>query len=133
MTLLVACTLDGNNEILPLAWAIVPIEDKDNWAWFLSHMKEWFYGMDAEEVVIISDRDKGLQSVVSEVFPDAHHSHCCQHLADNIQKHFGLPAQNAFWKAAYVWNEHDFVETMSAVKEISMSAAEYIDNIPHKT
>jgi len=31
MTLLVACTLDGNNEILPLAWAVVPIEDGDNW------------------------------------------------------------------------------------------------------
>jgi hypothetical protein len=31
MTLLLACTLNSNNEILPLAWAIVPIEDGENW------------------------------------------------------------------------------------------------------
>ena len=31
MTLLLACTVDGNNEILPLALAIILIKDKDNW------------------------------------------------------------------------------------------------------
>jgi hypothetical protein len=30
MTLLLACATDGNNKILPLAWAVVPIEDGDN-------------------------------------------------------------------------------------------------------
>jgi transposase-like protein len=96
-------------------------------------MKEWFFGMDTEGVVMMSDQDKGLQSAVSEVFSGAHHSHCCQHLADNIQKHFGLPARGVFWKAAYAWNKHDFMEAMSAVKEISLLAAEYINNIPHET
>ena len=133
MTLLVAYTLDGNNEILPLAWAVVPIKDKDNWIWFLSHIKEWFYRIDAEGVVIMSDRDKSLDSAVSEVFSDTYHSRCCQHLADNLQKHFGLLARGAFWRAAYAWNEHDFMKAMSAVKEISVLAAEYISNIPHET
>ena len=95
MTLLIACTLDGNNEILPLAWAVVPIEDVANWTWFLKHMKDAFYEIDKrEDMVMISDRDKGLQAAVSAIFPKAYHSHCCQHLADNIQKSFGLACQN---------------------------------------
>jgi hypothetical protein len=31
MTLLIACTLNSNNEILPLVWAVVPVEDAENW------------------------------------------------------------------------------------------------------
>jgi hypothetical protein len=96
MTLLVTCTLDGNNEILPLTWALVPIEDGDNWTWFLLKLKHHFWGMDCNGIVIISDRDKGLQTAVPEVFPNAHHSYCCQHLADNVQKYFGLACRTAF-------------------------------------
>ena len=36
LTLLVLTTLDGNNEILPLVWALVPVENKENWQWFLA-------------------------------------------------------------------------------------------------
>src|SRR2546429_3143606 len=115
MTLLIACALDGNNEIIPLAWGIVPIEDTDNWTWFLLHMKECFTGMNLDQTVFISDRDKGLQTAVPDVFTNVYHSHCCQHIADNVQKYFGLQARNAFWKAAYTFNEYDFEDAISAI------------------
>ena len=31
MTLLTACTMDGNDKVLPIAWGLVPIENADNW------------------------------------------------------------------------------------------------------
>jgi len=37
LTLLLAVIMDGDNQILPLAWGIVPSESTDNWAFFLSH------------------------------------------------------------------------------------------------
>jgi hypothetical protein len=70
---------------------------------------------------------------VPEVFPNATHLHCCQHLADNVQKHFGLQARNAFWKAAYAFNASDFEEAITGIREISIPAAEYIDAIPYKS
>jgi transposase-like protein len=84
MTLLLACTLDSNNEILPLAWAVVPIEDKENWIWFLKNLKESFLNIDCEGMVVMSDRDKGLLKALQEVLPKSHHSNCSQHIADNI-------------------------------------------------
>jgi hypothetical protein len=51
MTLLIASTLDANNEILPLAWAIVLIKDSDNWRWFLYHLKGSFVGINTSENV----------------------------------------------------------------------------------
>ncbi|KAL2943419.1 hypothetical protein RDABS01_031767 [Bienertia sinuspersici] len=32
--LLLAITLDGNNEIFPLAYAVVSIENEENWSYF---------------------------------------------------------------------------------------------------
>jgi hypothetical protein len=131
MTLLIACTLDGNNEILPLSWAVVPVEDAENWTWFLNHMKSAFHEIEYEHTVIISDRDKGLQTAVSSVLPDAHHSYCCQHLADNIQKSFGLACRNQFWKAAHASSELDFEDAMEKIKKTKLEAWKYLNDIPH--
>jgi hypothetical protein len=97
LSLLVASTTDGNNEILPLALAVVPIEDTENWAWFLENLKDSLWELETREMVVVSDRDKGLQKVVQEVLPDAYHSHCCQHIADNVQTGYGLACQILFW------------------------------------
>lgn len=34
MTILSLVTLDGNNQIVPLSWAVVPTEDSKNWRCF---------------------------------------------------------------------------------------------------
>jgi transposase-like protein len=94
MTLLTAVALDANDEILPLCWALVPIEDGDNWEWFLGHMREIFPEIWQTSWMMISDRDKGLLEAVSTVFPEVFHSHCCKHLAANVQKSFGLNCSN---------------------------------------
>ncbi len=92
MTLLTACTIDGNERVLPIAWGLVPIENSDHWTFFLEALKEYLFNLQPSGAgfVIMSDRDKGLDGVVRDVLPKAHHLHCCQHLAANVQKHFGL-------------------------------------------
>jgi hypothetical protein len=60
MTLLVISILDGNNEILPIAWAMVLIEDMENWTWFLDHIKQSFKDINCEDMVLINDKDKEL-------------------------------------------------------------------------
>ncbi|GJX79127.1 hypothetical protein Tco_0327276, partial [Tanacetum coccineum] len=38
--ILTATGRDGNNHIYPVAWAVVNIENKDNWTWFLELLEE---------------------------------------------------------------------------------------------
>lgn len=38
--LLVACGRDPNKHTFPIAWAIVEVENKDNWLWFFEHLVE---------------------------------------------------------------------------------------------
>jgi MULE transposase domain/MuDR family transposase len=39
MLLLIACGIDANSNVFPLAWALVPIEDESWWNWFLVYLK----------------------------------------------------------------------------------------------
>ena len=105
MILLVAAVLDRNNEILLIAQAVVSIENADNQTWFLKEMKLSFKGIDLEDMVFISDRDKGLQTAVHEVFPKTHYLHYSQHLADNIQKNYSFICWNLFSEAANIYYE----------------------------
>ena len=37
-----AVTYDGNNKIVILAYAVVDVENKDNWVWFHERLREDF-------------------------------------------------------------------------------------------
>ena len=43
LVILSLVTQDGNNQVLELAWALVPIENKDNWIYFYG---QWHYIFD---------------------------------------------------------------------------------------
>jgi hypothetical protein len=38
MYLIIAVGVDANNNGVPLAWALVPIEDEYWWTWFFEHL-----------------------------------------------------------------------------------------------
>jgi hypothetical protein len=42
MQLFIACGVDANDRVLPLAWALVPIEYKRWWIWFCLHLRQAF-------------------------------------------------------------------------------------------
>ena len=38
----------------------------------------------------MSDRDKDRAAAVQTVFSQDYTTHCCQHIADNVQQRFGI-------------------------------------------
>jgi hypothetical protein len=46
LALLLAVAMDGDNQILPLAWGIVPTESADNWTFFISYFRCTFPSID---------------------------------------------------------------------------------------
>ena len=81
--LLFAATIDGNDEIVLLAWAIVESENEGSWLWFFEHLKRDIPELETEPFTLISDRDKGLVKA-DGVFPNAVRAYCCLHIAENV-------------------------------------------------
>jgi hypothetical protein len=98
--LLVAIGIDANNNGMPIVWALVPIENKYWWTWFLENLRNSAPITTSNNYIFISDREKGLAPAIEEVFPKAFHAYCCQYIADNIQTQFGIKYRSLFWACA---------------------------------
>jgi hypothetical protein len=61
MTLLIAHGIDANDEILPLAWALVPIECEAWWEWFLECLKKAFPNIRRRGSYLCQIERKGCQ------------------------------------------------------------------------
>ncbi|CAA7034412.1 unnamed protein product [Microthlaspi erraticum] len=85
-TLLTAVGHDANNQIYPIAWAVVQSENGDNWLWFVKNLKADLGLEDGDGYVMISDRCKGLLSAVKAELPKAEHRMCVKHIVENLKK-----------------------------------------------
>lgn len=56
--LLAAVGRDANNGMYPIAWAVVDVENEDNWIWFISKLQHDFNLQAGQGYTIISDRQK---------------------------------------------------------------------------
>jgi hypothetical protein len=130
MMLLIATCLDANNQVLPIAWALVPTENAQWWIWFCTFLHRHFPGLKNDDYVFISDREKGIFEGVSSTFPKGLPVHCNQHIADNIQAKFRLIARKHFWKIARAYFLDEFKTALAALGAENQAAAEYLSNIP---
>ncbi|XP_021746632.1 uncharacterized protein LOC110712475 [Chenopodium quinoa] len=69
--LLVAVGRDGNNQMFPIAWAVVEVESTDSWTWFLSLLGDDLGTVQGAGYTFMSDQQKGLLAAVDVVFPEA--------------------------------------------------------------
>ncbi|XP_071729410.1 uncharacterized protein [Rutidosis leptorrhynchoides] len=58
--LLTAIGRDGNNHIYPIAWAVVSVENKDNWTWFLELLAGDLEINGGVGITLMSDQHKGF-------------------------------------------------------------------------
>lgn len=56
--LLAAVGRDANNQFYPVAWAVVGVENTDNWLWFIRKLKVDLGINDGDGFTLISDRQK---------------------------------------------------------------------------
>jgi hypothetical protein len=84
---LIATSFDGNNQITVLAFAIVDVEDADNWVWFKECLEQDFPGIETW----MSDANKGIYSrdfslSMSQSENAFVLSRCARHLAENCKE-----------------------------------------------
>ncbi|WVZ14096.1 hypothetical protein V8G54_011662 [Vigna mungo] len=87
--LLTAIARDANDQMLPLAYAIVKVENKETWKWFLELLVEDIGGKAVQaSLTFISDQQKGLMQAFEEVLPRVDQLFCVRHLYANFRKIF---------------------------------------------
>ncbi|KAK1667171.1 hypothetical protein QYE76_055330 [Lolium multiflorum] len=87
-TLLVAIASDASNRLVPLAFALVEIENNDNWEWFF-HILRTRVIPPSKEVCVISDRHQGILNAVEVAIPGhapLHHRWCMRHFCANFYR-----------------------------------------------
>ncbi|XP_013713395.2 uncharacterized protein LOC106417082 [Brassica napus] len=126
--LLAAVGRDANNQIYPVAWEIVQVEDADNWKWFIQRVKSDLDLKNGEGFTLISDKQKGLIKAVEEEFPHIKHRTCTRHIYGNIKKlHPNKPKfKHLFWAVANSFNEGDY---KAALKELKAFDSQIYDDL----
>ncbi|KAL4564998.1 hypothetical protein LXL04_029079 [Taraxacum kok-saghyz] len=91
---------DANNQVYPICWAVVDVENKENWKWFLELLIEDVGLQEGGGVTVISDQHKSGYN--------------------------GEEYKFIFWAAASCTVEPEFMEVMDRLKAIDVKAYEYL-------
>src|SRR5579859_6524714 len=105
--LLTATGVNAMGQLFPLAFAVVDAENDSNWLWFLDTLCKSIITphapgfLENDNLVLLSDRQKGLIDGVGAVFPDCPHGYCLRHLQENFHKVFkNVELKELLWRAA---------------------------------
>ena len=113
--LLSAVGKDGNNQMYPIAWALVEGENQASWTWFIELLMQDLGISDGLGWTIISDQQKGLENAVANLLPHGEHRNCARHIYANWKKkgHSSQLLKKLFWKAVKCTTHHDFQRVMT--------------------
>ncbi|KAK9921385.1 hypothetical protein M0R45_029896 [Rubus argutus] len=67
--LLSAVGIDANNGMYPIAYAIVELENYETWTWFMEFVRVDLKINNGNDVMFMSDKQKGLLDAVADVVP----------------------------------------------------------------
>ncbi|XP_057518427.1 uncharacterized protein LOC130799342 [Amaranthus tricolor] len=129
--LLSAIALDGNNEMFPLAWGIVSCEDEESWKFFIWYLKHVLEPSNrGDNWCIISDRQKGIEKALTDLWPKAQRRYCCRHLSANWKKSFhGPKLWQLFWLACGAFSTFTFAKAMNEIEKNNPDARRWLANL----
>ncbi|CAJ2671965.1 unnamed protein product [Trifolium pratense] len=129
--LLTAVGKDGNNQMFPIAFAIVEAENKDSWSWFVQLLLEDLNKIQSRRWSFISDQQKGLVDTLKGIDANVEHRFCVKHLYGNWRKKYpGEQMKQSLWIAARATTVPEFERAMENMKKLNEDAWKDISQIP---
>ncbi|GKB82747.1 elongation factor G, III-V domain-containing protein [Tanacetum coccineum] len=144
--LLTAVGKDPNNQMFPVAWAIVEIESESSWTWFLRRLRVDIKTQDGDEWTFMSDKQKYHESkkvnlffttkaflfimlnTVATIFPKAEHRLCASHIYANWYSDFrGEQLKVAFYAVAKCANEAQLQKRLDVIENIHDGAKKSLE------
>ncbi|CAI9264623.1 unnamed protein product [Lactuca saligna] len=118
---------DANNHIYPLAWAVVAVESKETWKWFVDLLHDDIKMGSGRGLTLISDQHKGLLEAVKERVPTIENRQCSRHICANFLKKFkGQQFSKLFWYAAASTTQVKFEQHMNEIKKLEPLAYDHL-------
>ncbi|XP_078438200.1 uncharacterized protein LOC144708658 [Wolffia australiana] len=117
---------DGNNQMFPIAWAVVEGKNQTSWTWFISLLIRDLGIVDGYGWTIVSDQQEGLENAVAGLLPNAEHRNCARHIYENWRKkgHSTNILRNLFWKAVKCTKREGFQSVIRQMKTLKAEAAQ---------
>ncbi|XP_047270278.1 uncharacterized protein LOC124899435 [Capsicum annuum] len=98
--LLVAVGKNGNNQMFPIAWAVVDKETEHSWSFFVNYLKENLQLGTGAGLTVMADMQKGFHVAVLELLPNAEIRRCARHIWANWSQEWkGEERKNSFGNA----------------------------------
>jgi len=132
--LLGATSVDANNRLFPLAYAVVDAENDENWGWFVELLRTVIQNhspahLELGKLTFLCDRQKGLLEAVNHVFPGSPHAYCLRHLHENFHKRFLNRLLKALlYKAARATGEKAFNAAIQEMCNINPASVQWMLN-----
>lgn len=96
--LLDAVGIDGDNYMFPVAWAVMNVEKKRNWEWFIELLIVGIVMYNSRVWTFISNKQKGLVDSINLFYEGAEYRCCAWRLYSNFTLVYkGLILKNLFW------------------------------------
>ncbi|XP_073219727.1 uncharacterized protein [Cicer arietinum] len=123
---------DPNDQMLPIALAVVEGETRDSWTWFLKLLIDDLCGQQAcKFYTFISDQKKGLLPAMDELLPMVEQMFCVRHLNNNFRKiHPGKMLKELMWKATKSTSHQAWEREMKELRKVNEEAYKYLVKIP---
>ncbi|GJW52365.1 hypothetical protein Tco_0093716 [Tanacetum coccineum] len=108
----------------PIAWAVIKVENNQNWCWFLSLIRDDLNLGDGGGISIISDRHK---ESVADWLPNAEHKQCARYIYANFKKRWsGLHFKRLFGVLLqHQWSQ-SFCKKIEEIKMLDDKAHEWL-------
>ncbi|XP_058726882.1 uncharacterized protein LOC131598284 [Vicia villosa] len=132
--ILAAIGRDPNDQMMPIAFAVVEGETKDYSSWFLELVISDLGGPRIRKTyTFISDQQKGLLPALEELLPQVDQRFCVRHLYNNFRKKFpGAKLKELMWKAATASYNNAFEKAMLEMKGVNENAFKHLIKLPAK-
>ncbi|XP_025703098.1 uncharacterized protein [Arachis hypogaea] len=134
--LLVAVSQDGNNNIVPIAFAIVEGETSEAWHFFLSNLRQHVVTRDG--VGLISDRHDSIRAAIARSNgawspPRAFHMFCIRHIESNFLRKFkALYLQKLIVNIGYSRTVREYETRYQRLRERGEAYTNWLDRIPRE-
>ncbi|XP_058742388.1 uncharacterized protein LOC131614867 [Vicia villosa] len=129
--LMAAVGRDGNNKIMPIAYAVVEAETRDSWDWFIKLLLEDLEAINQRAYAFISDQQKGLIPAIQSVSAHVEQRICVKHLYGNWKKkNPGLEFKEVMWSAARATTVPSWERAMLKMKGMKETAWKEMVDVP---
>ncbi|XP_068331459.1 uncharacterized protein [Pyrus communis] len=129
--LLCVVGIDPNDETWVIAYAVVEMENKSSWIWFLELLAVDVGIVNQRGWTFISDQQKGLIPTFKKVLPNSHHIFCMRHLHTDFRNLFkGKTLKDALWSVARTTTVPYFKKAMENLKKLDEKLYDWLVKLP---